>query len=66
VENLRDYKKPVFTQKHFCVIAEIFRESRQNLENPIQILNRFIETFEKDNKKFSRKKFDKAVYRQLP
>jgi hypothetical protein len=63
---MRDYKKPIFTQKHFCVIAEIFRESRQNLENPIQILDRFIGYFEIDSKKFSLKKFYKAVYRQLP
>jgi len=50
-----------FTQKHFIVLAKIIKDlAFGGIINTNALMNELIETFEKDNPKFSRGKFIKA------
>lgn len=56
---MREYKKPVFTKKHYTVIAEFLRVNKHpNKENLIENL---IEYFKEDNPNFKEEKFLKAI-----
>lgn len=56
---MKQYKKPVFTEKHFNIIAEFLRANQHsNKENLIENL---INLFKDDNQKFNEERFKKAI-----
>lgn len=50
-------KKPKFSKRHYCAIAEIVRNSKTKN----QIVENLVFLFSKDNPRFSQKKFSKAI-----
>jgi len=53
---MRQYEKPIFTEKHFNTIAQIIKDSDKET-----LINSLISFFKSDNEKFKESKFRKAI-----
>lgn len=56
---MREYKNPVFTEKHFNVIAEFLRANKHS--NKANLIENLIGYFKQTNPKFKEEKFRKAI-----
>jgi hypothetical protein len=60
VFKMREYKKPIFTQKHFEILAELLGDSKNIDEFQDKLIARLLN----DNSKFSPARFNKAVLKR--
>ena len=59
---MRNYKQPIFTEKHFNILAEFLKANKHsNKENLIENL---IGYFKQTNSKFNEQRFLKAINKE--
>ena len=54
-----NYKRPIFTQKHYYTIAEVIKENSESQTDREIKAWQFIKLFKEDNKKFKPARFRK-------
>lgn len=63
---MRDYKKPVFTSKHYETIVDLLSDIKVHSGfTESTVLEYFKELFEEDNKRFNIIRFMNTYYKQV-